>query len=60
MLGGIALLGVVTASIASWLVTRVQETEESAEAATRNDLRAVQEEVRELRRLLEAKLDKPY
>lgn len=49
MLGGIALLGIVTASIASWLIDRVQETEESAQAATRHDLAELVAEVRELR-----------
>jgi voltage-gated potassium channel len=53
MLGGIALLGVVTASIASWLVQRVSETEESAQAATRADIRALLAEVSELRRAMQ-------
>ena len=61
MLGGIALLGVVTASIASWLLDRVEETvdegAEAAQAATRADLHALQAEVRELRRLVELRLD---
>jgi voltage-gated potassium channel len=52
MLGGIALLGIVTASIASWLLERVAETEESAQAATRNDLADLTAEVRELRHQL--------
>lgn len=56
MLGGIALLGTVTASIASWLVDRVRQTEDAAEAVTRDDLLALHQEVRELRRLLEAGL----
>lgn len=38
MIGGVALLGVVTASIASWLVNRVREVEETAQAATRRDI----------------------
>jgi voltage-gated potassium channel len=50
MLGGIALLGIVTASIASWLIERVAEAEETAEAATRNDLAVLTLEIRELRR----------
>jgi voltage-gated potassium channel len=52
MLGGIALLGIVTASIASWLLERVAETEESAQMATRNDLADLTAEVRELRQQL--------
>ncbi|MGO4689201.1 hypothetical protein [Glaciibacter sp. 2TAF33] len=35
MLGGIALLGVVTATLASWIVERVSQQEEDAQAATR-------------------------
>lgn len=56
MIGGIALLGTVTAYVASWLVERVQETEDSAQAQTDSDLLALQAEVRELRELLETRL----
>jgi voltage-gated potassium channel len=59
MLGGIALLGIVTAWIASWVIERVQETEETAQAATRSDLQALQAEVRELRRLIETRIGEP-
>ena len=52
MLGGIALLGVVTASIASWLIARVQEVENEAEAATRADVAALAARVEELHRVL--------
>jgi voltage-gated potassium channel len=52
MLGGIALLGVVTASIASWLLERIAQTEELAQAATRSDLALLTSEVRELRQQL--------
>ncbi len=38
MLAGIALLGVVTASVASWLLERVAEVEEASQAATRRDV----------------------
>ena len=55
MIGGIALLGTVTASIASWLVDRVRETEETARAATQADMEALRAEIRDLRRLLEAR-----
>lgn len=54
MIGGVALLGTVTASIASWLVDRVRETEETAQAATQADLDALRQEIRDLRRVLEA------
>lgn len=52
MIGGIALLSVVTASIASWLLERVRAVEESAQAATRADIDALAREIRELRELL--------
>lgn len=49
MLAGIALLGVVTASLASWLIERVTEVEEESQAATRRDVVALTEEVSGLR-----------
>jgi voltage-gated potassium channel len=41
MLGGIALIGVVTASFATWLIDRVRQTEVQVEALTREDMAAV-------------------
>jgi voltage-gated potassium channel len=55
MIGGIALLGTVTASIASWLVARVQLSEETSRAATQADLLALRREIAELRGLLEGR-----
>jgi voltage-gated potassium channel len=55
MIGGIALLGTVTASIASWLVDRVRETEEQARTATQQDIDSLRHEIRELRALLETR-----
>ena len=49
MLAGIALLGVVTAAFASWLIERVTEAEEVSQAATRQDLEALTREVAALR-----------
>ena len=49
MLAGIALLGIVTASLASWLLDKVREVEEHAQAATRADMAALTDEVRALR-----------
>ncbi|GAA3819633.1 potassium channel family protein [Cellulomonas soli] len=49
MLGGIALLGVVTATLASWLVERVAEAGESERAATHAQVEALTAEVRALR-----------
>lgn len=55
MLAGIALLGVVTASFASWLIDRVSAVEEESQAATRRDVRALTVEVAALRSALEAR-----
>jgi voltage-gated potassium channel len=52
MLGGIALLGVVTASIASWLIGRVRDAEATAEARVNRHLEAIQTEIAELRALI--------
>jgi voltage-gated potassium channel len=54
MLAGIALLGVVTASLASWLIERVRDIEEHGHAATRHDIARLTEEIASLRRQLEA------
>lgn len=52
MLAGIALLGIVTAALATWLVGRVAESEEDLSAATRRDLAAVHIELAEVKALL--------
>lgn len=49
MLAGIALLGIVTASLASWLIDKVREVEEHTQAATRADVAALTVEVQALR-----------
>lgn len=54
MIGGIAVLGVVTASIASWLIDRVREADEDAAVATRRDVAALAAEVAELKALVVA------
>lgn len=54
MLSGIALIGVVTATFASWLIEKVQEVEDAAQTATRRDIEALTEQVAELRRALQA------
>lgn len=53
MTGGIALLGVVTATFASWLLERVAQVEEGSAAATQRDVGALTDEVARLRALLE-------
>ena len=54
MLCGIALLGVVTAGLASWLIDRVRDVEEEPQLATRRDLEDLTAEVRALRDALAA------
>lgn len=54
MLAGIALLGIVTASIASWLIDRVREVDEERQAATRADIERLRVDIGRLRELLAA------
>ena len=49
MLAGIALIGVVTATFASWLIERVAEVEEEGQQATRRDVAALSRQIEELR-----------
>jgi voltage-gated potassium channel len=49
MVAGIALLGVVTATFASWLLDRLEDLEASGRAATRRDVEALSQQVAELR-----------
>jgi voltage-gated potassium channel len=56
MLAGIALLGVVTAALASWFVERLNRVEE-AEAETRDDIAALTAEVRRLRAAIDERQD---
>jgi voltage-gated potassium channel len=55
MIAGIALLGVVTATLASWLVDRVSDVSEAEQAATRSQVDALAAEIRELRAELAAR-----
>ncbi len=55
MVAGVALLGVVTASLASWLIERVADVEEDANTATRRDVAALSAQVAELSAQLEAR-----
>ena len=56
MLTGIGLIGVVTASVASWLVQQVSDADEEAEAARRRDLLALSAEIAALREELARRL----
>ncbi len=53
MMAGIALIGVVTATLASWIIDRVQEVEEASQTATRQDVAELSRQVAELRGALE-------
>jgi voltage-gated potassium channel len=57
MVSGIALLGVVTASFATWLVQRVAEIEEQSKAATRRDVAALGRDIAALRQELAGLMD---
>ncbi|WP_233158254.1 potassium channel family protein [Actinokineospora bangkokensis] len=52
MVGGIALLGVVTGVIASWFVEKISGVEESIEETTRAEVAALRAEVAALREVL--------
>lgn len=54
MLSGIALLGVVTAGLASWLISRISDSDESDRTAKLADIQDVQAELRLLRSELAA------
>lgn len=53
MVIGVALLGVVAASLATWLIQEVREIEEESDALQRRDLLALRDEVSRLRQALE-------
>jgi voltage-gated potassium channel len=52
MFSGIALIGLVTASFASWLIARVRQDEAETRAATAEDLHALRLEITALRQEL--------
>jgi voltage-gated potassium channel len=53
MISGIALLGVVTATIASWIIDQVGRRNDEAQTATRREIRELTDEMRALRQLVE-------
>lgn len=52
MIGGVSLIGVVTATIASWIVQRVTEEDDANSAATRAQIDSLHTEILALRSLL--------
>ncbi len=52
MLGGVALLGTVTATMASWIVERVSSRDEQSQAATRREVAALSAQIAELKAVI--------
>jgi voltage-gated potassium channel len=52
MIGGIALIGVVTATLASWIVERVADETTNAAAATKYQVEDLRREVIELKEMI--------
>ncbi|HEY9315658.1 potassium channel family protein [Williamsia sp.] len=59
MLGGISLIGVVTATLASWIVQRVAEEDTANQLATAEQLDLLRSELAELKGLLAAAKPEP-
>ncbi len=55
MLGGVALLGVVTVTLASWIVEQVAKQEEDARVATCGEIRALSHQIEQLQETLDSK-----
>jgi voltage-gated potassium channel len=53
MLAGVALLGVVTATLASWLIAQVRKVESEAETATRRDIDELRADIARLTQALQ-------
>ena len=59
MVAGIALLGIVTASLASWLIEKVSDETSEDQAETQAEIAALAAEVRRLNELLGARAEGP-
>jgi voltage-gated potassium channel len=59
MIAGIALLGVVTASFAAWLVQRVADAEEGAQMVTLEHIAELTNQIEQLRVALSANVETP-
>jgi len=59
MIGGIALIGVVAASFATWLVDHVRQVDQSEQAATRRDMQAIMRRLDDLQQRLDRQADVP-
>ncbi len=59
MIGGIVLVGVITASFASWLIERVRQIDEETQNATRRDVASLQAQLSRLEVRLDALMSEP-
>ena len=50
MIGGISLIGIVTATLASWIVQRVAEEDTAKQAVTAAQINELRDEIRRLTR----------
>ena len=57
MLGGIALLGVVTATLASWIVERVAQQSIDQQAATKGEIKTLELQIARLQETLDRQVD---
>jgi voltage-gated potassium channel len=57
MIGGITLLGTVTATLASWIVQRVSEEDTAGHAATAAEIDSLREEIRRLAQVIRVEPD---
>ena len=57
MIGGISLIGVITATVASWIVERVAEEDSAGRAATASQIDDLRDEIRQLSAQLQMRAD---
>jgi len=60
MIAGVSLLGVVTATLASWIVEKVAEEDTANQAVTAAHIEELREEIRKLASLITSDLDSAY
>jgi voltage-gated potassium channel len=60
MIGGVSLLGVVTATLASWIVQRVAEEDNASAAATAAQIDELRDEIRKLTESMTGHADHAY
>ena len=58
MIGGLVLIGALSASFASWLVERARQVDEALEAATRRDVLALRDQITRLEARIEEVLSR--